>query len=1272
MESDFGKFESLFPEFREVDKLKRPDVSPTYNPFRREASPEVPPAEGEAPIVSTGRRFEPQLEEFLAPSEMRQPPIEEEVSPGLAQLFPNAGVPPFQIPPEDISVSAKVTQPLTFEEAVKLPPIEEEEPEVAFRDNPVYWLYKRNLLPDIMFSSLHSQQAIKRGEQGLPSVGKTDLEEKADAIRQKQLATDPNPIIRIANTPTVVGGLTPAQISGIAAIAYGLWQVGSSLVNSFTQLRRLPEYKAMVQFAKDNNIPRDSKVFKDAESALKSAINLHRGGAKEAASEIMSRYYTAYSKTTPPTRLPPTQVAPFVPRGTQTGALAFGGKRLLTPQQISDFRVGIDKVVREGNKTFVIDTEGVRKKVEVQSDVMTSEFAENVSRLNPEQKAKMIEQVETTPYLSDEGRAERLDILKATPTPEAVPEVTGEVVIPQLISDPSGTVDKARPTAAFFPEIKPSTKLPVGTVLRVTVKAVGEKQISFWAQVEERGGKSNIYTRLDKESQIVTKKIPEGEAIQKELVFHGAIVREQLARENVLLGELQVVKLAKPPAVEIPKPEAPQAISEGVKLPIEPPVAEEIAAEVITPPPTKPPPTAVEAAIPPTEDPVVKLTNLIKTAKPVRAETELLKHEELSRRAGALAGAIRAGEGEQAFLRAKGVLKGELPQAAFEPPRPQMTPDDIKGLFNKIRDSDLLPFQKLNTSEALSAILGGKLPTRGDIALLEQMFGSDLAKALLAHRPLSQKAWDVFLEVWNITRTLMASGELSASLRQGALLAPSHPKIFARTMWAQLRAAAKEKNALAIDRAMQTNPGAELRAQYKVFHAPLSGVGAKLTQREEVFLTKFFETFVTYWEQAGLATKIGASPLYLIAKGVRIFERAYITFLNKMRVDIFDTTVATWRKTGEPPLPEELQRLSNFVNDGTGRGRLGKLEESAPVLSGAFFSPRLQASRIGFFWDAMKDTVRAINDLAHGRPVNRMAKENLKAVAAFVGVGLMVLGILKLNGWEVSDDSNSADFGKAKKGKTRIDIWSSFQPYARFISNMITSTRTSTITGATLEVNRMKVMKSFLRSKLMPSMGYIWDVLEGRTYEGEDIEFSVDQAVERLAPMWWQDMYEAIEEEGLVGGFYALPGFFGVGIQTYDLPSWPELEDYFYIEDTLDKKGNVIKTATAKRMEWRIQYPENEAKLFILGRLTVVKTAGAALEVLKIVEEHKIKPTDIRAVKAWQEGDQRGEDLTDALIKRLLSPEEVRTPEEVKTLEPPGEGAPPLSTPGETYNPFRK
>lgn len=918
-----------------------------------------------------------------------------------------------QFQPEVPVVSGRVTP--TIPSLTPLP----EEPEVGFGENPIYWLSKRNLLPEFMFSNLSAQRAIRRGEQGLPTEEPTGLERQAATIRQQELANDPNPIIRMANTPTVVGGLTPGQMAGIAAIGYGLWQVGGSVVRNLTQLRRLPEYKAMVQFAKENNIPRDSKVFRDSEAALRSAINLNRGGAKEAADEIMAQFYKTYTKAMPaarPTVTPP-QVARFapaiVPRGTQTGALAFGGKPRPVP-------------------------------------------------------------------------------------PEGLPIVPREPVAV------GGIVPGVVPTE---PPIAPPITPPVAPV--------------------------------------VTPEVP-------------------------------IRLVAEAPPVEPPPP--------------------------ITPP----------TEIVPEPDPVGELTALIKSARPVRAETELLKHEELRRRAGALAGAIKAGEGEKAFLRGKGVLKGELPQAEFEPPRPLMSSESITGLFNKIRDSELPPFQKLNTSEALSAILGGKLPTRGDIALLEDMFGSELASALLSKRPWTQKAWDIFLEAWNIPRTLMASGELSGSLRQGAFVLPSHPKVWGRSMWAQLRATVSEENAQAIDRQIQTNPGAEERAQYKVFHAPISGVGSKLTEREEVFISNFFDRFVNWWEGQGLVKKVGTSPLYPIAKGVRISERAYITFLNKLRAEIFDTTAAAWRKTGVEPTPQELTRLANFANNWTGRGTLGKLEDAAPILSGGLFSPRLQASRIGIFWDAMKDTVIVANDIIHGRPPNRVARENLKAVASFVGTGLMVLGLAKLNGAEVSTDPNSADFGKIKMGKTRLDIWGSFQPYARFISNMITGMRTSTITGETKEVSRGDIVKNFVRSKLMPTVGFVYDVLEGRTFKGEDIELNVEQAYERLAPMFWQDMAEAVESEGLVGGFKALPGFLGVGVMTYDLPSWPELEEYFNIKEDTVIGGEVVQTAAAKRTEYRINNPENEAKLFILGRFTTLKTPTARKFVLQIMEEHKIDPKDVR------------------------------------------------------------
>lgn len=603
-------------------------------------------------------------------------------------------------------------------------------------------------------------------------------------------------------------------------------------------------------------------------------------------------------------------------------------------------------------------------------------------------------------------------------------------------------------------------------------------------------------------------------------------------------------------------------------------------------PPTAPPVT--EAIIPPAEDPISKLTRLVKSAKPVRKETEVLKHEELKRRAGAAAGVLEAGEGREAFLRSKGMLTGKLPEAVFEPPEVGLTPNDITGLFNTIRDSADLPyFQKLNTSEALEKLLLGQIPTRGDIQLLEEVFGTDLAKAILGKRPMSQKAWDTFLEVWNMPRSLLASIDISAPLRQGAVLAPSHYKAWGKSFWQQLRALSKAENATAIDTAIRTGPRAELKAEVKLYHAPIGGVGAKLTQREEVWVSTLLQRFAGWWEKTGVPKKIITAPLYPIAKGVQISERAYITFLNKLRSDSFDEVADYWERIGLEATRKDYTELAKFINNATGRGSLGKLEESAPFLSGVLFSPRLQASRI-----------RLAESLLTGTAPVR--KEAAKDIVAFVATGLAILGIADLAGAEVETNPLSADFGKIRIGKTRLDIWGGFQQYARFITNLVTGMKKSSITANTYEQNRLDIIQQFVRSKLMPSVSLFYDLMAGRTYTGEKMELEAKQAYQRLAPMFVQDLVDAIESEGLLGIPLASPGAVGIGIITYDLPNWPELQAYYKLE------------TTKERNDYRKNNPENEAKLFILGRFTTLKTQQAKDAVLRIMEEHKIKPKDIR------------------------------------------------------------
>ena len=111
-------------------------------------------------------------------------------------------------------------------------------------------------------------------------------------------------------------------------------------------------------------------------------------------------------------------------------------------------------------------------------------------------------------------------------------------------------------------------------------------------------------------------------------------------------------------------------------------------------------------------------------------------------------------------------VKGVLPEAEITPPEAGLSQDEIKELFNIIKQTDLRYFTKLNTYTALNKLLSGKIPTDSELELLERMYGSELGEALAAKRTKGQKIWDATLSVLNLPRAVLASFDLSAPLRQ--------------------------------------------------------------------------------------------------------------------------------------------------------------------------------------------------------------------------------------------------------------------------------------------------------------------------------------------------------------------------------------------------------------------------------------------------------------------------------------------------------------------------
>ncbi len=547
-------------------------------------------------------------------------------------------------------------------------------------------------------------------------------------------------------------------------------------------------------------------------------------------------------------------------------------------------------------------------------------------------------------------------------------------------------------------------------------------------------------------------------------------------------------------------------------------------------PPAKPP-VAKEATQPsPTDDVIKKITKAIKEAKPARKATETLKHEELKRRVAIAASELERGkgQGESAFAKSTGALKGQLPRETdyvVDWEKAGISDDDFKLLFNYINDSPKLRyFQKLNTAKALQNLRDGIIPTEGELLRLERLFGKDIVEALVDKLPASKKALNTILKIINIPRTLQTIGDLSATLRQGVMLAPGQPIQFKDAFIDQLKATFKEKNYEAINEILLSSQYADEAEQYGLYMAPTSK-SASVLAREEAYMGNIFDKVPI------LKQIVGAS------------ERAYNTFLNSLRMGTWNYWCRKWEGTGKTA--QDYKDLASFINHATGRGDLAGFSRLAGVLNATFFSPRYIASRIEVPIDLIKSTPA----------VRKVIARNL---VAFVASGTGILGLAALAGAGVEKDPRSADFGKIKVGNTRYDFWGGYLPYVRFVTQVMLEQRKVTSTGAIVDVDWKDITSNFVRSKLAPIPGLIVDLKSGSTFIGEELTAENWEKVlyEKLTPMFAQDIVDAIGEYGAIGGAVGLPSALGVGVQTYE-DNWNTEEDKLGLP-VKDETGDII------------------------------------------------------------------------------------------------------------------
>lgn len=91
-------------------------------------------------------------------------------------------------------------------------------------------------------------------------------------------------------------------------------------------------------------------------------------------------------------------------------------RKLPRPEEIADFHPVSDRVERRNGKLYVVDITGMRAPVEVRDEETSGllQFKENAAKLATAAEINdHFFRIRATPFLSDEGRKERLEILRA-------------------------------------------------------------------------------------------------------------------------------------------------------------------------------------------------------------------------------------------------------------------------------------------------------------------------------------------------------------------------------------------------------------------------------------------------------------------------------------------------------------------------------------------------------------------------------------------------------------------------------------------------------------------------------------------------------------------------------------------------------------------------------------------------------------------------------------------------------------------------------------------
>jgi hypothetical protein len=475
---------------------------------------------------------------------------------------------------------------------------------------------------------------------------------------------------------------------------------------------------------------------------------------------------------------------------------------------------------------------------------------------------------------------------------------------------------------------------------------------------------------------------------------------------------------------------------------------------------------------------------------------------------------------------------------------PKKTPDEIalQSLKTRMATEEVKLREKLaagdftQTKRKPIVLDEAAARAKARLELVRNEYKEGLARDRRARMSKLEKARGNAADLYDASRTAMATGEFSFIGRQGLFLSVTHPVRLAKQALAALKAFASEENARTIEGKIESHPWFEEATRTDKLR--WSKDTGPLSRQEEFAIGRWLQHL------PGLGNIPGVKDFSFVrnSKFLREFNfigninRAGRVFLNKQRWDAYVAMRTGWSRFGAAT-EQERKQYSKLANIATGHGSLGQWAESSMVGAGrVFWSPRYAISRFQLL---------TMQGLWGGSWRSRaiVAEEYARFIAGMAAYYTIL-------GWLFGDDEEkalelnpkSSDFGKVRVGDTRMDVFAGLAQVATMVDRVFTG-ETKTADGEFVSLRGedrpangrgvWDVLWKFAGSKLHPSISTPINLLAGEDLFGNPVT-AAGEAEKLGTPMTYRDIYEALRDHGYTkGGAMGLLAFLGAGLQSY-------------------------------------------------------------------------------------------------------------------------------------------